>query len=62
MVLQDESTHTGVDAGTGYVHTVTVTAANAGDITQAANLMRPDDEVGYADSGTRACTSDRDHR
>ncbi|MEZ5086018.1 MAG: hypothetical protein R2722_07120 [Tessaracoccus sp.] len=35
----------------GYVHTVTVTAANAGDITQAANLMRPDDEVRYADSG-----------
>ncbi|RNI24734.1 IS5 family transposase [Flexivirga caeni] len=43
--------HTGVDAGTGYVHTVTVTAANAGDITEAAKLMRPDDEVGYADAG-----------
>lgn len=43
--------HTGVDAGSGYVHTVTVTAANAGDITEAAKLMRPDDEVGYADSG-----------
>lgn len=43
--------HTGVDAGTGYVHTVTATAANAGDITEAAKLMRPDDEVGYADSG-----------
>ena len=43
--------HTGVDAGTGYVHTVTVTAANAGDITEAANLVRPDDEVAYADSG-----------
>ncbi|WP_183320107.1 IS5 family transposase [Flexivirga oryzae] len=43
--------HTGVDAGTGYVHTVTVTAANEADILQAANLMRPDDEVGYADSG-----------
>ncbi|GAC1668506.1 MAG: IS5 family transposase [Candidatus Dormibacteraceae bacterium] len=43
--------HTGVDAGTGYVHTVTITAANAGDITEAAKLMRPDDEVGYADSG-----------
>ena len=43
--------HPGAYAGTGYEHTVTVTAANAGDITQAANLMRPDDEVGYADSG-----------
>ncbi|TWP37402.1 IS5 family transposase [Leekyejoonella antrihumi] len=43
--------HTGADAGTGYVHTVRVTAANASDITQAANLVRGDDEVGYADSG-----------
>ncbi|RNI24671.1 IS5 family transposase [Flexivirga caeni] len=43
--------HTGVDAGTGYVHTVTVTAANDGDVTQAAHLVRGDDEVVYADSG-----------
>lgn len=43
--------HTGADAGTGYVHTVTATAANVADITEAAKLVRPDDEVGYADSG-----------
>jgi transposase, IS5 family len=43
--------HTGVDAGTGYVHRVTATAANVADITEAGKLMRSDDEVGYADSG-----------
>lgn len=43
--------HTGVDAGTGYVHTVTVTAANVADVVEAAKLVRPDDRVGYADAG-----------
>ena len=43
--------HIGVDAGSGLVHTITVTAANAHDITQAAALTREDDEVVYGDSG-----------
>lgn len=43
--------HIGVDAGSGLVHTMTVTAANAHDITQTANLLREDDEVVYGDSG-----------
>ena len=43
--------HIGVDAGSGYVHTVTATAANAHDITEAADLIRDDDEVVYGDSG-----------
>ena len=43
--------HIGVDAGSGLVHTITVTAANAHDITQAAALIREDDEVVYGDSG-----------
>ena len=43
--------HIGVDAGSGLVHTMTVTAANEHDITQAANLLREDDEVVYGDSG-----------
>lgn len=43
--------HVGVDAGTGLVHTMTVTAANDHDITQAASLIREDDEVVYGDSG-----------
>ncbi len=43
--------HIGVDAGSGLVHTMTVTAANAHDITQASELIRDDDEVVYGDSG-----------
>jgi IS5 family transposase len=43
--------HAGVDAGTGYVHTVTVTAANVSDVAEAANLIREDDEVVYGDAG-----------
>lgn len=43
--------HIGVDAGTGFVHMVTATAANVHDIEEASKLFREDDEVGYADSG-----------
>lgn len=43
--------HTGVDAGTGYVHSVTVTAANVHDLDQIVHLVRCDDEVVYADAG-----------
>ena len=42
--------HTGVDAGSGFVHTVEATAANVHDITVAAKLLREDDEVVYGDS------------
>lgn len=43
--------HAGVDAGTGYVHTVTGTAANVHDLDQAHRLVRPDDEIVYGDAG-----------
>ncbi len=43
--------HIGADAGTGYVHSVTVTAANTSDVEQAVNLVRADDHVVYADAG-----------
>ncbi len=43
--------HTGVDAATGCVHTIKVTAANAHDTTVASKLIREDDEVVYGDSG-----------
>jgi len=43
--------HTGVDAGTGYAHSLSVTAANTPDITEAVNLVRADDQVVYADAG-----------
>ena len=42
--------HTGVDAGSGFVHTVEATAANVHDITVVAKLLREDDEVVYGDS------------
>ena len=43
--------HAGVDAGSGYVHTITATSANVHDIDEAAKLIRDDDEVIYGDSG-----------
>lgn len=45
--------HIGVDAGSGYTHTVEATAANEHDVTQASNLIRDDDEVVYGDAGYR---------
>ena len=43
--------HTGVDAGSGYVHTVEVTAANVHDLDMASQLIREDDDVVYGDAG-----------
>ena len=43
--------HAGVDAATGYVHTITGTPANTHDIVQTHNLIREDDHTVYADSG-----------
>lgn len=43
--------HAGVDAGTGYIHTITGTAANIPDRAETHNLIREDDEVVYGDSG-----------
>jgi transposase, IS5 family len=43
--------HIGVDAGTGYVHSVTATAANVHDLDEIVNLVRSDDHVVYADAG-----------
>ncbi len=43
--------HVGVDAGSGYVHSIATTAANVSDITMAWQLIREDDEVVYGDSG-----------
>ncbi len=43
--------HIGVGARDGYVHSLTVTAANESDVCQAVNLIRGDDEVVWADAG-----------
>ena len=43
--------NSGVDAGSGYVHTLTGTAANVHDICEAHKLLREEDHVMYGDSG-----------
>lgn len=43
--------HIGVDAGTGYVHSLAVTSANVADVTQAWKLVRGCDGVVYVDAG-----------
>jgi IS5 family transposase len=45
--------HIGVDAESGLVHTVTTTAANAHEVTQAHVLLHGEKEVVFADSGYR---------
>ena len=45
--------HAGVDADSGLVHTVTTTAANAHDITQASELLHGQETDVFADSGYR---------
>lgn len=45
--------HTGVDERTGLVHTVTTTAANAGDVTEIAKLLHGREKAVYGDSGYR---------
>jgi len=43
--------HTGVDAGTGYIRSVSATAASVHDLDEITNLVRVDDEVVYTDAG-----------
>jgi len=43
--------HMGVDAGSGYVHSLQTSPANVHDIVIAPNLIREDDEVVYGDAG-----------
>ncbi len=43
--------HIGADAGTGYVHHLSVTAANLAEIKVAPELLRTDDTVVYGDAG-----------
>ncbi len=43
--------HIGVDACSGYVHSLETTAANVHDITMTSELIREDDTVVYGDSG-----------
>lgn len=51
--------HIGVGAGSELVHSAEVTAANEHDITQAAKLLREDDEVVYVFQNTWAYRKDQ---
>jgi len=46
-----ERMHIGTDAGTGYIHSVEVTAANVSERDIVPDLVREDDEVVYGDAG-----------
>ena len=46
-----ERLHIGVDAGTGYIHSAEVTAANASERDVVPRLIREDDRVVYGDAG-----------
>ena len=43
--------HIGVDAATGYIHSLETTPANVHDVTVAHKLIRDDDRVLYGDAG-----------
>ncbi len=46
-----ERMHVGVDAGTGLIHSIAVTAANVNERDVVSRLVREDDEVVYGDAG-----------
>ena len=46
-----ERMHIGVDAGSGYIHSTEVTAANVNERDVVPQLVREDDEVVYGDAG-----------
>ena len=46
-----ERIHVGVDAGTGYVHNLEVTAANTSEREVVPRLIREDDRIVYGDAG-----------
>lgn len=48
--------HAGVDAATGYVHTLTGTAANVHDVSETSKLIRNDEHIVYGDSGYPGAT------
>ena len=51
-----ERLHAGVDAGTGYIHSVEVTAANVSERDVVPQLIREDDRVVYGDAGYTGLT------
>ena len=54
--------HVGADVDSGAVHTVEVTAANEADINLLPKLLRPEDQVIFADAGYTSCEYKRGSR
>ena len=49
--------HIGVDAGSGLAHSLTTTAANASDVTQAGALLHGAETTAWDDAGYRSVPS-----
>ena len=49
--LSEVKAHIGVDMESGLVHTVTCTAANVADITEASKLLHGQEALAFADAG-----------
>ena len=52
--------HIGVDAGSGLAHSLTTTAANASDVTQAGTLLHGGETTAWGDAGYQVSTPDQD--
>ena len=57
-----ERMHIGVDAGTGYIHSLDVTAANRSERDIASSLIREDDSIVYGDAGYTGLAKREDFR
>lgn len=57
-----EKIHIGVDAESGMIHSVAVTSANVNDIEMMDEMIRPEDEYVYGDSGYRGIEKRSRHK
>ena len=54
--------HIGVDAGSGLAHSLTTTAANASDVTQAGTLLHGGETTAWGDAGYQGVEKRPEHR
>ena len=54
--------HIGVDAGSGLAHSLTTTAGNAGDVTQAGALLHGGETTAWGDAGYQGVERRPEHR
>ena len=54
--------HIGVDAGSGLAHSLTTTAANASDVTQAGTLLHGAETTAWGDAGYQGVEKRPEHR